>query len=49
MQAWHNEVKFTLTKIVVGGSERFEVWREKEFKGIFDVRLDALNFAEGLL
>lgn len=49
LHAWHDDVKFTLTKIIVGGRERFEVWRGKEFHGIFDVRLDAIQFAEGLV
>jgi hypothetical protein len=49
LQAWHNEVKYTLTKITARGVERFEIWKGKDFCGIFDNRVDALNHAEGLL
>ena len=49
LHAWHNDVMYTLTKVSVQGVERYEVWCKGEFKGIFDDRKEALNFAEGLL
>lgn len=48
MRAWHNNAEFHIAKMIVGGVERFQLWKDNVLHGTFAVRLEALNHAETL-